>query len=232
MTAVVHHAGRCQIRGFRMGSGGSLAAGNTVYLSHTFVDIKVEFPAHIETNPVAVARLVVYVDERNLDGIRALWVKRHPVRSTVFGVGEEFVNAFSCGELSFNFVRLLPSASLRCHLGSWRSSLSVTRMVATAHAYERRKPAARHTGSRDKKWRLSDECTATITEKRLGFYSEGVKYCNIPKGLRPRGLQNADKQWYDNDDYWCNCNLAANYVIITCVFVLVLSLPDLSTVKH
>lgn len=30
-----------------------------------------------------------------------------------------------------------------------------------------------------------------------------------------------DKQWYDEDDYWCNYNLATIYVIITCVFVLV-----------
>ena len=97
------------------GSGGSVSAVNTVYLSHAFVDIKVEFPAHIETDPVTVAGLVVYVHEGDLDGVGALRVERHPVRAAVFGVSEEFVDAFSCGELSFNFVHLLPS-SLRRHL--------------------------------------------------------------------------------------------------------------------
>lgn len=49
-----------------------LAAANIVYLSHTFVDIKVELPAHIETDPLPVAGLIVYIDEGDFDGIRAL----------------------------------------------------------------------------------------------------------------------------------------------------------------
>lgn len=49
-----------------------LAAANIVYLSHTFVDIKVEFPAHVETDPLPVAGLIVYIDEGDFDGIGAL----------------------------------------------------------------------------------------------------------------------------------------------------------------
>lgn len=94
-----------------------------VYLSHAFVDVKVQLPAHIKTNPVPVSGLVVHVDEGDLDGVGALRVEGHPVRAAVLGVSEELVDAFPGGKLSFNFVRLLPS-SLRCHLGSWRSSLS------------------------------------------------------------------------------------------------------------
>ncbi len=85
------------------------------YLSNAFVDVEVELTAHIETDPVAVARLVVDVHEGDLDGVGALRVERHPVRTAVFGVSEEFVDAFPSGELSFNFVHLLPS-SLRRHL--------------------------------------------------------------------------------------------------------------------
>lgn len=85
------------------------------YLSNAFVDVEVELTAHIETDPVAVARLVVDVHEGDLDGVGALRVERHPVRTAIFGVSEEFVDAFPGGELSFNFVHLLPS-SLRRHL--------------------------------------------------------------------------------------------------------------------
>ncbi len=132
----MRHVWRCQINGLLLDSAGSVAAVVIVYLSHAFVDIKVQFPAHIETDPVAVAGLVVYIDEGDLDGIGALRVERHPVWAAVFGVSEEFVDAFSCGELSFNFVHLLPS-SLRRHLGNWRSSLSDPRMLPTAHALTR-----------------------------------------------------------------------------------------------
>lgn len=111
----MQHVSRCHTNGLLLDSAGLVAAVFIVYLSHAFVDIKVEFPAHIETDPVAVAGLVVYIDEGDLDGIGALRVERHPVRAAVFGVSEEFVDAFSGGELSFNFVHLLPS-SLRRHL--------------------------------------------------------------------------------------------------------------------
>ena len=90
------------------------------YLSDAFVDVEVELPSHIEADPVAVARLVVDVDERHLDGVGALRVEGHSVRAAVFRVGEEFVDAFAGRELSFDFVRLLPS-SLRRHLENWRS---------------------------------------------------------------------------------------------------------------
>lgn len=117
------------------------------YLSHAFVDVEVELAAHIEADPVAVTGLVVDVHEGDLDRVGALRVERHPVRAAVLGVSEEFVDAFSSGELSFNFVHLLPS-SLRRHLGNWRSSLSEPRMLATAHASQRRSAAAMRTERR------------------------------------------------------------------------------------
>lgn len=86
MTALVQTTWKCQIKEHLADISSLLAAANIVYLSHTFVDIKVEFPAHIETDPLPVARLIVYIDEGDFDGIRALWVERHPVRSAVFGV--------------------------------------------------------------------------------------------------------------------------------------------------
>ena len=89
--------------------------GLTRYLSNAFVDVEVELTAHIETDPVAVSRLIVDVNERDLDWVGALRVERHPVGTAVFGVSEELVDTFPSCELSFNFVHLLPS-SLRRHL--------------------------------------------------------------------------------------------------------------------
>ena len=43
-----------------------------MYLSYAFVDIKIQFPAHIETDSVAVAGLVVDVHEGDFHRIRAL----------------------------------------------------------------------------------------------------------------------------------------------------------------
>lgn len=85
------------------------------YLSDAFVDVEVELTAHIETDPVAVPRLVVDVHEGDLHRVGALRVERHPVGAAVFGVSEEFVDTFPSSELSFNFVHLLPS-SFRRHL--------------------------------------------------------------------------------------------------------------------
>lgn len=92
-----------------------------VYLSNAFVDVEVELPAHIEADSVAVARLIIDVNERDFDRIWSLRIKRHPVGAAIFGVCEEFVRAFSGGELCFNFVHLLPS-SLRRHLCNLHSS--------------------------------------------------------------------------------------------------------------
>lgn len=86
MTALAQMIRKCSVQQQLSGTPSVLAAAIIVYLSHTFVDIEVEFPAHIETDPLPVAGLIVYIDEGDFDGIRALGVKRHPVRSAVFRV--------------------------------------------------------------------------------------------------------------------------------------------------
>lgn len=85
------------------------------HLPDAFIDVEVKLPAHIEADSVAVTGLVIDVDERDSDGVRALRVEGHAVRPAVLGVREEFIRAFPRAELTLDLVHLLPS-SLRRHL--------------------------------------------------------------------------------------------------------------------
>lgn len=98
------------------------------YLADPLVDVEVELPAHIEAEPVAVAALVVDVNEGNADGVGALRVEGHPVGPAILRVAQQLVQPLPGGELGLNLVHLLPS-SLRRHLGKEHSSCPNARML-------------------------------------------------------------------------------------------------------